>query len=350
MDRPVGVRAGLNARVPRLRHIVSALLALGLSAAIAMGAPLVAIDPGHGGADSGAVGALPIGTVTGLTPHADQYGSPQIFEKDVNLDVAQRLNGFLVARGFPTVMTRNTDNAGGDVPYTTEGADLKARTDLANAQGAALFVSIHQNSAPGAASGTETYVHTTAGAAPRALAAAIHQSVVARLLLTDRGVKDANFYVLRNSAMPAVLVEGAFISNPADALMLANPDVRQAMAEGIGQGILTYSGLLDAGAVQRPVAGKVTLVRAGAAVTQRAGINPRRGDLWVATVVDTAGAVMVGVPLVARLPNGKGVQVSTRGDGKALLAVPRRRGTLRVSVAVPGLKVTAMGAVPARTG
>jgi N-acetylmuramoyl-L-alanine amidase len=340
----------LNASVLRLRHIVSALLAVGLSAAAALGAPLVAIDPGHGGADSGAVGALPAGTITGLTPRADQYGSPQIFEKDVNLDVAQRLNGFLVARGFPTLMTRNTDNAGGDVPYTTEGADLKARTDLANAQGAALFVSIHQNSAPGAASGTETYVHTTAGAAPRALATAIHQAVVARLLLTDRGVKSANFYVLRNSAMPAVLVEGAFISNPADALMLANPDVRQAMAEGIGQGILAYSGLLDSGAVQQPVASKVKLVRAGAAMTQRAGINPRRGDLWVATVVDQTGAVMVGVPLVARLPNGKGVQVSTRGDGKALLAVPRRRGKLRVSVSVPGLKVTATGDVPARIG
>jgi N-acetylmuramoyl-L-alanine amidase len=338
----------LNAPVLRLRHIVSTLLAVGLSAVAALGAPLVAIDPGHGGADSGAVGALPAGTVTALTPRADQYGSPQIFEKDVNLDIAQRLNGFLVARGFPTLMTRNTDNAGGDVPYTTEGADLKARTDLANAQGAALFVSIHQNSAPGAASGTETYVHTTAGAAPRALATAIQQALVARLMLTDRGVKTANFYVLRNSAMPAVLVEGAFISNPADALMLANPDVRQAMAEGIGQGILAYSGMLDAGAVQQPVASKVKLVRAGAAMTKRAGINPRRGDLWVATVVDQSGATMVGVPLVARLPNGRGVQVSTRGDGKALLAVPRRRGRLHVAVAVPGLKVTATGDVPAR--
>ena len=327
-----------------------ALIAVALSAVSALGAPLVAIDPGHGGADSGAVGALPVGSVTGLTPRADQFGSPQIFEKDVNLDIAQRLNAFLVARGFPTLMTRNTDNAGGDVPYTTEGADLKARTDLANARGAALFVSIHQNSAPGGASGTETYVHTAAGAAPRALAASIQQALVARLMLTDRGLKDANFYVLRNSAMPAVLVEGAFISNPTDALMLANPDVREAMAEGIGQGILAYSGMMDAGAVQQPVASKVQLVRAGASATKRAGINPRHGDLWVATVVDQAGAVMVGVPLVARLPNGKGVQVSTRADGKALLAVPRRLGRLRVSVAVPGLKVTATGDVPARIG
>lgn len=337
-------------RVIRPRTFLVAIVVMAASAASALGLPLVAIDPGHGGADSGAVGALPAGAVTGLPPRADQYGGPLLFEKDVNLDIAQRLNGFLVARGFPTLMTRNTDNAGGDVPYTSEGADLKARTDLANSRGAALFVSIHQNSAPGPASGTETYVHTTAGPAPRALAASIHQALVARLMLTDRGLKDANFYVLRNSAMPAVLVEGAFISNPTDALMLANPDVREAMAEGIGQGILAYSGMIDAGSVQQPVASKVRLVRAGAAVTKRAGINPRRGDLWVATVVDQAGAAMPGVPLVARLPNGKGVQVSTRSDGKALLAVPRRPGRLRVSVAIPGLRVTATGDVPARIG
>ena len=96
----------------RLRHIVSTLLAVGISAAAALGAPLVAIDPGHGGADSGAVGALPAGTVTGLTPRADQYGSPQIFEKDVNLDVANRLNAWLMALGMVDAMRLSTERRG----------------------------------------------------------------------------------------------------------------------------------------------------------------------------------------------------------------------------------------------
>ncbi len=329
-----------------------AIVMTAVSAASALGLPLVALDPGHGGADSGAVGVLPLGTVTGLPPRADVLGYPLLFEKDVNLDVAQRLNGFLQGHGFSTVMTRNTDNAAGDVPYTTAAVDLKARTDIASAQAANLFVSIHQNSVKKIGlwqfvSGTETYVHPTATAVSRAVALAVQQALVARLLLPDRTVKDANFFVLRNSLMPAILVEGAFISNPTiDAVQLANPDIRQAMAEGIGTGIINAAPLLGDGAAPVPTA--IKLARSGRSATARAGINPKRGDLWVATVTDGAGAPIAGIPLTARLPNGKGVRVSTRSDGKALLAVPRRRGLLAVAVALPGIKVYARSNVLAR--
>ncbi len=329
-----------------------AIVMTAVSAASALGLPVVALDPGHGGADSGAVGVLPLGTVTGLPPRADVLGYPLLFEKDVNLDVAQRLNGFLQGHGFPTVMTRNTDNAAGDVPYTTAAVDLKARTDIASAQAANLFVSIHQNSVKKIGlwqfvSGTETYVHPTATAVSRAVALAVQQALVARLLLPDRTVKDANFFVLRNSLMPAILVEGAFISNPTiDAVQLANPDIRQAMAEGIGTGIINAAPLLGDGAAPVPTA--IKLARSGRSATARAGINPKRGDLWVATVTDGAGAPIAGIPLTARLPNGKGVRVSTRSDGKALLAVPRRRGLLAVAVALPGIKVYARSNVLAR--
>ncbi len=329
-----------------------AIVMTAVSAASALGLPLVALDPGHGGADRGAVGVLPLGTVTGLPPRADVLGYPLLFEKDVNLDVAQRLNGFLQGHGFSTVMTRNTDNAAGDVPYTTAAVDLKARTDIASAQAANLFVSIHQNSVKKIGlwqfvSGTETYVHPTATAVSRAVALAVQQALVARLLLPDRTVKDANFFVLRNSLMPAILVEGAFISNPTiDAVQLANPDIRQAMAEGIGTGIINAAPLLGDGAAPVPTA--IKLARSGRSATARAGINPKRGDLWVATVTDGAGAPIAGIPLTARLPNGKGVRVSTRSDGKALLAVPRRRGLLAVAVALPGIKVYARSNVLAR--
>ena len=214
-----------------------ALAAAGTAAA----APLVAIDPGHGGADSGAVGVLAPGTQTGLPPRTDARGQTLLLEKDVTLDVGRRLDAWLRARGFRTIMTRTQDLAGGDRPYTTEGADLKARVDLANEAGADMFVSIHENSLGATSSGTETYHFYYAGAPAKALARAVHQEVVVRLGLPDRGVKSAGFYVLRNTVMPAVLVEGAFLSNPAEAGLLARPDVRQRLAEGIGTGVVRYA-------------------------------------------------------------------------------------------------------------
>ncbi|MCU0308946.1 MAG: N-acetylmuramoyl-L-alanine amidase [Thermoleophilia bacterium] len=225
----------------RLRTLLAAAALLAGSAGAAAAAlPLVAIDPGHGGADSGAVGVLPAGTPSGLPPRADARGRTLIYEKDVTLDIARRLDAWLRARAFPTVMTRTQDLAGGDRPYTSQIADLRARVDVANRAGADLFVSIHENALSATSSGTETYHFYYAGAAARSLAVAVHQEVVVRLGLPDRGVKQAGFYVLKNTVMPAILLEGAFLSNPAEAALLARPDVRQRIAEGVGAGIVRH--------------------------------------------------------------------------------------------------------------
>lgn len=346
--------------MPSVRPARTLLAALSIALATASAAaalPVVAIDPGHGGADSGAVGILPPGAITGLEPRFNAQLQPVLFEKDVNLDVANRLNAWLMARGFPTLMTRSTDNAGGDVPYTDVGTDLRARTDLANARPAEIFVSIHQNSASTPASGTETYVKIGAPAPTQALAAAIQRSLVACLALTDRGVRERSFFVVRETTMPAVLVEGGFLSSATDVALLAQPDFRQKMAEAIGGAVWSYAGLGDPGpicsgavaATPPPVPKTITLARAGRALTQRAGINPRRGDLWIATVLDATGTPMSSIPVRARLPNGKGVAATSRPDGKALLAVPRRGGKLAVAVAMPGIAVSATARVPLRT-
>ncbi len=226
----------------RLRIVVIAALgALVAGTSSAVATPLVAIDPGHGGSDSGATGRLPPGTQTGMTPRIDPDGQTRIYEKDVTLDIAQRLNAYLRGRGFPTVMTRSTDLAGGDVPFTTVGADLRARVDIANNAGARLFVSIHENALSATASGTETYHFYYSNPGARALAVLVHQQVLAALGLPDRGVKTAGFYVLKNTRMPAILVEGAFITNPGEALLLADPAVRQRVAEAIGVGVAKYT-------------------------------------------------------------------------------------------------------------
>lgn len=204
--------------------------------------PLVIVDPGHGGRDGGAEGILPKGTVTGLTERRDRRGRLLILEKDVNLDVAVRVEGYLRGRAYPTAMTRTLDRAGGDTPFRSESADLRARVVVANRAarrhaGRALFVSVHSNSFRHSSRGTETFHFYSGGAEARALARSVQREVVAHLGIPDRGVKKAGFFVLRRTQMPAILVEGAFLSNPDEALLLAREDFRQALAEGIGAGI-----------------------------------------------------------------------------------------------------------------
>ena len=260
--------------------VAAALVALALATpAGALALPLVAIDPGHGGKDTGARGVLPPGTFTGLPPRFDRDGRTMIYEKDVTLDVGQRLNAWLQARGFPTVMTRTKDLAGGDRPSTTTLADLKARTDLANRVGAQIFVSIHENALNKRTAGTETYRYYYSDPLARSLAVLIHQQVLARLGLPDRGVRTAGFYVLRHSLMPAVLVEGAFIDNPQEALLLADSNERQALAEALGTGIVRYVQLGGRAAYGPQAAGLTTKYWVTAGAFAKRGDALRRARL-----------------------------------------------------------------------
>lgn len=210
--------------------------------------PYVAIDAGHGGRDTGAVGALPAGTPTGLTPRLDDRGATILYEKDVNLDIAVRLQTGLQALGARTLMTRTTDTGGGDRAWPTIRADLATRTDIANEARADLFVSVHNNALRTTTSGTETFHYYYASGASRRLAVEVQREMIAALGLPDRGVKSAGFYVLRHTVMPAVLTESAFLSNPAEALLLADPAVRQRIADAIARGVQRYA----AGTVSTP--------------------------------------------------------------------------------------------------
>jgi N-acetylmuramoyl-L-alanine amidase len=226
----------------RLVTLLALLIVLGAPAAAQAALPYVAIDPGHGGGDTGATGVLPPGTQTGLVPRTDSQGRTVIYEKDVNLDIAFRLDAWLRANGARTLLTRTQDLAGGDRAYTTEGADLRARTDIANEAGVELFISVHNNALGSTTSGTETFHYYYSSAASRQLAQDVQAEMVAALGLPDRGVKTAGFYVLRNTRMPAILIEGAFLTNPAEALLLADPLARQRIAEAVGRGVARFAG------------------------------------------------------------------------------------------------------------
>jgi N-acetylmuramoyl-L-alanine amidase len=186
----------------------------------------IVVDPGHGGPDTGAIG--PSGT----------------YEKNNNLPVGLYLADMLRASGAHVIMTRSTDVSPAGANYT-ELNDLQARVNIANQNKADLFVSIHNDSFTNPdAGGTTTYysVDSPVASQSQALGVDIQQEVVKKLGLYNRNVKSANFYVIKNTIMPSVLVELGFISNPTEEKLLSSPDFQKKAAEGIYQGILAYQG------------------------------------------------------------------------------------------------------------
>lgn len=176
------------------------------------GRPVVVIDPGHGGRDPGAVG---IGGIQ---------------EADIVLDISQQVTNLLEAQGVQARLTRTQDVE----------IDLAPRVNLANGMNADLFVSIHANaismSRPDV-NGLETY-YLGSGLE---LANTIHRSILQAMPdMNDRRVRRANFYVLRNTRMPAVLVETGFVTGEDDARRFRDPAFRSRMAAAIARGILQY--------------------------------------------------------------------------------------------------------------
>ena len=167
----------------------------------------ICIDAGHGGKDPGACAG-------------------GVREKDIALDVALKTGALLT--DYDVIYTRITD------VYVS----LSKRVRIANAAEADLFVSIHCNSAPNSsANGMEVYVHTSRGADSTRAAHAIYDRLLPVSGLKGRGVKANNYAVLRETKMPAVLVELAFISNDGDRAKLVSEEWLERAAKAIAEGI-----------------------------------------------------------------------------------------------------------------
>ncbi len=166
----------------------------------------VVVDAGHGGHDNGA---------------RCRMGS----EKDFTLDMARRLQPKLADAGFRTVMTRSTDRF----------IELDDRVRISNGEQNAVFVSIHFNDARRrGASGIE--VHYKSGVS-EALAQNILREMVRVPGTSSRGVRVANFRVLRLNQYPAVLIECGFLSNRDESRRCASAQFRERLAEAIAEGI-----------------------------------------------------------------------------------------------------------------
>ena len=183
---------------------------------------IIVIDPGHGGSDSGAVGA---------------NGA---MEKNITLAIAKELQEMLTNAGAKVIMTRNRDV---DVarPLATAMEELQARVDVANKAGADLFLSIHMDSFSSSdAKGTSTYYYTKGSPASQRLAELVRTGIVEQLGTEDRGTKTCNFYVVKHTTMPATLAEVAFVSNSIDIQTLTTTDGVKKAAQGIYNGISRY--------------------------------------------------------------------------------------------------------------
>ncbi|MDQ3958258.1 MAG: N-acetylmuramoyl-L-alanine amidase [Actinomycetota bacterium] len=179
---------------------------------------LVVLDPGHGGGDPGG------------------RGDRGLVEADVSWDLAVRLADRLAGMGAAVRFTRTE----------AESPDASERARRANDVEADLFVSLHLNEHEEAtAEGSSTYYFHTSDAG-RALAEAIQEELV------TLGVRDCrsharSYTVLRETRMPAVLVEPLFITNPDEAKRLEEPDFRAQIADAIAAGIRRYYGSGAAG-------------------------------------------------------------------------------------------------------
>jgi len=182
---------------------------------------VIALDPGHGGSDSGAVGP----------------GKTQ--EKNITLNIGMEVARLLEQSGAKVIMTRTTDR---DVygPNASAAQELQARVDIGNQAKANLFVSIHIDSFTSAtAKGTTTYYYPKTTGDIR-LARFIEDELVSQIGLQNRGEIPARFYVLKYADMPAALAEVAFISNPAEEKLLNDPGFIKKAALGIYNGIAKY--------------------------------------------------------------------------------------------------------------
>ena len=191
--------------------------------------PIVVIDAGHGGWDTGALGK-------------NESGAVELRECDANLAIAKKVQYYLQSAGISVVMTRSTDTALGD----TEMADLLERSAIANTANATLFVSIHNNSFTNPeASGTMVLYADTDnkgdyGVTSKQLAQNILAPLVGTMQLLNRGVVDSpKMVVLRKTDMPSVLIECGFVSCPTDRAILRDEGridgIANAIASGIGE-------------------------------------------------------------------------------------------------------------------
>lgn len=179
---------------------------------------IVVIDAGHGGNDPGKVG------VNG------------VLEKDINLEIAKKLEQYLEKNGIQVVMTREDDTA-----EDSKRGDMVKRVDLINEVNPVITVSIHQNSYSDARVKGAQVFYFTDSEISRQAASVLQEEIKKIDLENTRQIKANNtFYMLKKTKVPTIIVECGFLSNHEEAEKLKVEEYQNQMAESIGRGILVW--------------------------------------------------------------------------------------------------------------
>jgi N-acetylmuramoyl-L-alanine amidase len=187
----------------------------------------ILIDPGHGGKDPGNLG----------TPIIEGNTKEKIYEKDLNLQIGKKVASILSRQNdVQVILTRTEDKF----------ISLEDRVIMANNQEQKIdaFISIHMNAESGGntANGIETYYRAEATPEGKSLklANSVQQTIGSYIKMKDRGVRQEILQVLRDSKVPAILVECGFITNDKEEQKLLDEQYQNQLSEGIAQGVLTF--------------------------------------------------------------------------------------------------------------
>lgn len=179
---------------------------------------VIVVDPGHGGSNPGAV-------------------ANNTRETDNNLAVSKKLRDKLTSAGAKVIMTRETDRTVA-AEGSSLGQELAARVDIAEANSADIFVSIHSNSNTNPSiAGAMTFYPSGRSSE---LAREVQNGIIKETGAVDKGISAGTFYVLRNTTMPSILVEMGFVTNAGEARKLQEDSYRNKISQGIFDGIVSY--------------------------------------------------------------------------------------------------------------
>ena len=178
----------------------------------------IVVDPGHGGEDPGKV------------------GSNDVLEKDLNLQIAQKVIKLLEKEGVTVVTTREDDN----VP-TSKRKDLEQRIKLINETKPELAVCIHQNSFPNATvKGAQVFYYTPSESGKEA-ASIVQEELRAVDPENTREIKaNETYYMLKNTEVPTIIVECGFLTNPEEAEKLTNEEYQDKIAKAVFDGVIKW--------------------------------------------------------------------------------------------------------------